>query len=282
MSDESDKPIRIVRPFLWSALGTAAATGMAAGASLAESSAKSAADAPAAIQLAEAGEGEGEGGGEGEGEGEGARKATEADFLAALGFMEGHIRAGLRLYETGDIEAARTHMGHPIEEKYGAVADTLAARGHGDLKGRIEALAAAAEAGAPLDEIETHVARVVEKIDAVQAASPGGVAAELRALALLTRIAADEYAVAVEGGTISNLHEYQDSWGFLRVVEREARGFAGSEDPGVAEAGAAILAEIDKLDAAFGDIQGQGEMEMAPSLLYGAAARMEIAALAVG
>ena len=292
MADQ-DKSIRVVRPLLWTALGTVAASGLATAAPDAGTSTADAVSA-SAIQLAAAGEGEGEsasseGEGEGatsegeggEGEGEGARGATEADFLAALGFMEGHIRAGMQLYETGDLEAARTHMGHPIEEKYGAVAETLSARGHGDLKGDIEALAAAAEAGKPIEDIRPLFASVAEKIDTVQAGSPGGTAAELRSLAILTRIAAEEYAVAVKGGEISNLHEYQDAWGFLRTVEDEARGFAESDDPAVAEAGQAILEEVGKLDAAFGDIQGGGEMRMEPSLLYGAAARMEIAALGV-
>ena len=49
-------------------------------------------------------------------------------------------------------------------------------------------------------------------------------------LAALTRVAGDEYTVAVEGGEISNLHEYQDSWGFLQVVESELQQMAAGDE----------------------------------------------------
>lgn len=97
------------------------------------------------------------------------------------------------------------------------------------------------------------------------------------ALALLTRVAAD--TVAVEGGTVSNLHEYQDSWGFLRVVETEADELSRSNNEDAARAAQAAKDYLAITDAAFGDLQGSGEFEMDPSLLYGAAARMELAAL---
>ncbi len=101
-------------------------------------------------------------------------------------------------------------------------------------------------------------------------------------LAALIRVAGDEYAVAVEGGAISNLHEYQDSWGFLRVVETELEQMAASDDPAVSEASDEALEYLAATDAAFGDIQGEGEMTLDPSILYGAAARIELEALGLG
>lgn len=94
--------------------------------------------------------------------------------------------------------------------------------------------------------------------------------AQIMALALLTRVAAD--TVAVEGGTVSNLHEYQDSWGFLRVVETEADELSRSNNEDAARAAQAAKDYLAITDAAFGDLQGSGEFEMDPSLLYGAAA----------
>ncbi len=295
----NEKPIRLVRPRLWTALGTLAAAGLASGLSLpANASGEHAQREVADISVAAAdmskttrtkGEGEGDGeskvivkeaGGEGgEGEGGSAAGTTEADFLASLGFMEGHLRAGMKLYEEGDLAAAKTHMGHPIKEKYGAVAEVLEERGFGDMKAMIVTLSDAAEAEEPYGKLEPLFDHISARIDAVGDASPGGAAAELRSLALLTRIAADEYAAGTEGGKISNLHEYQDAWGFLRAVEVRASAFAESSDPEVAEAGKTILEQVRSLDKAFGDIQGEGDMEMDPALLYGAAAHMEIAAL---
>lgn len=296
---ENEKPFRVVRPRLWTALGTLAAAGLATGLTIPANAAGSHAQQGAAdVVVADAGvskttrksDGEGEGetkavgkkassGEGGEGEGGSATGATEADFLASLGFMEGHLRAGMKLYDVGDLEAAKTHMGHPIKEKYGAVAEELNARGFGDLKGLIVQLADAAEAEKTYNDLEAIFDKVVARIDQVGAASPGGPAAELRSLALLTRIAANEYAVATEGGKISNLHEYQDAWGFLRTVGIRATEFAESNDPKVAQAGKIILEQVRGLGKAFGDIQGKGKMQMDPTLIYGAAAHMEIAAL---
>jgi hypothetical protein len=238
-----------------------------------------AADDP--ILLAQAsGEGEGEASAGGEGEGEGAA-GLEPDtaFLSGLGFMEGHIRAGLALYEAGDVEAAKTHMGHPIEEKYDAVADRLAELGLDGMKSDLEALAAAAEAEEDFSKVSSLFDTVHSGIE--QARADYTPAQQVDGLIALTRVAGDEYKVAVAGGEVSNLHEYQDSWGFLRTIEHEARQMAESDDAAVAEVGAAIIEQIEATGAAFGDLQGQGGFEMEPGILYGAAARMELAATAL-
>jgi hypothetical protein len=232
------------------------------------------------------GEGEGEGAASGgEGEGEGAAAGDDAPpkvaLLRDIGFMTGHMRAGMALYEEGDVEAAKTHMGHPIEEKYDAVADDLEALGHGDLREDILALSAATEAGAPPEEVRALFDAVIAKADAARDAAEATAAEQLLALALLGKIAAEEYAVALEGGSVSNLHEYQDSWGFLRTIEPEAGALAESSDPAVAEAAQEILAQVEGLGSSYGDLQGEGIQSTDPSVLHGAAARMELAALGV-
>jgi hypothetical protein len=98
----------------------------------------------------------------------------------------------------------------------------------------------------------------------------------------LTRIAAAEYDVAIaDDGSVGNLHEYQDSWGFLRTVEAEAERLATSDDAAVAEAGTRILEQVRVTDAAFGDLAGASIPSADPSILFGAAARMDLAAMAV-
>ena len=227
------------------------------------------------------GEGEGEAAGPGEGEGEAEGGAVNRDpevrLARDLGFMEGHLRAGMALYEATDLEAAKTHMGHPIQEKYDAVADPLKERGYERLKDELEALSAAAEAETPLEELRPLYDTVLGTIEEARDEVPAQ--AQIMALALLTRVAADEYTVAVEGGTVSNLHEYQDSWGFLRVVETEVNELSRSDNEDAARAAQAAKDYLTITDAAFGNLQGSGEFEMDPSLLYGAAARMELAAL---
>ncbi len=230
---------------------------------------------------AASGEGEGAASGEGEGEGEGGGGGDpELALQRDMSFMEGHMRAGLELYEAGDLAAAKTHMGHPIKEKYGAVADPLSDRGFDRLRQQLEAVAAATEAEAAFAEVKDAFDTARATMEEVRAGmSPRN---QMLGLAALIRLAADEYTVAVEGGEISNLQEYQDSWGFLRVVETELEQMANSDDSAVSDASKEALEYLAATDAAFGDIQGEGEMTLDPSILYGVAARIELEALELG
>lgn len=227
------------------------------------------------------GEGEGEVAASGEGESEGGAVAVDAETCLSrdLGVMEGHLRAGMKLYESGDLAAAKTHMGHAIEEKYDALAGPLGERGYGRLEDELATLAKAAEAESPLKDIRPVYNAVLKTIEDVRNELPAK--AQLMAFAMLTRIAADEYAATVEGGKVSNLHEYQDSWGLLRVVEAEAGELAKSDNAEVAQAAAEVLEHLAATDASFGDIQGKGDFMMDPSILHGAAARMELTAIGV-
>lgn len=236
---------------------------------------------PEQIYLA-ASEGEGEGAGEaqvaaeGEGEGGGGGDSVQ-DFQRDIGFMEGHLRAGLALYEAGDLAAAKTHMGHPINEKYDAVAEPLKERGHGNLREQIATLSAAAEAEVDFAAVKAAFDAAQGTLDVVREdISPRD---QILGLSKLVRVAGEEYSVAVEGGTISNLHEYQDAWGFLRVVEAELNRLATSEDEKLAHVAKESLEFLAGTDAAFGDIQGQGDITLDPSLIFAAAARIELEAL---
>ncbi|TVO62223.1 hypothetical protein FPL09_09135 [Spiribacter vilamensis] len=191
--------------------------------------------------------------------------------------MEGHIRAGVALYEAGDLEAAKTHMGHPIKEKYGAVAGQLEELGMSDVRADLTALADAAEAEADYETVSALFAQVYARFE--EARTHYTTAEQAAGLVALTRVAGEEYTVAVKGDGISNLHEYQDSWGFIRAVETEAIQMAASNNETVAEVGAAIRAQVNAMDGVYGDLQGQGDFEITPSTIYSAAARMEIAAL---
>ncbi|MEQ9259110.1 MAG: hypothetical protein RIG84_08420 [Roseovarius sp.] len=296
MSEDVLKPRRVVQARRSLALTTLAVT-VAGSSAVALATVPFDADAPARYLLAsgegegeeatpekaESGEGEGEeegarasGEGEGEGEGEGASLDPTTALMRDLGFMEGHLRAGMALYEAGELAAAKTHMGHPIKEKYAAVAAPLEALGLDRLKNEIALLAEAAEAEAPIAELAPLHGRVAQTI----AEARQGVPLEKRmaGLVALTRIAGDEYSVATEGGQISNLHEYQDSWGFLRIVEEQVAALAETGDAAEAAAAERMLSALEATDDAFGDLQGGGTFEKDASLIYGAAARMQLAA----
>lgn len=274
-TDDTGKPRREITARRTVVLGTlaAAVTGVAAGAA---PIVPLGGHAPGHVMLA-AGEGEGEGeGGEGEG-GEGAALDPEAALMRDLGFMQGHLRAGLALYEAGDLDAARTHMGHPIKEKYDAVAAPLAERGLDRLKAGISALADAAEAETPMAGIAPLYDRVAATIDEARAGA--SMTHRIGGLIALTRVAGDEYTAGTAGGRIANLHEYQDSWGFLQVVRDQLVKIAGDGDADIATVATRMLDALKATDAVFGDLQGQGSFDMDPGAIYGAAARMEFAAV---
>jgi len=245
-------------------------------------------DQPGDLDIAAQGEfvlasAEGEGGGEGEGEGEGrAAVDPEIQLLSDLGFMQGHAYAGLQLYEMGETELGVEHIGHPIIEKYEAVAEPVERLGYSGLKAQLEAMSEAAEAGQPVEVVAALYEEMTATLERIRAETKGGPASELRALALLTRIAGDEYQAAFRDGEMVNAQEYQDSWGFIQIVKFEARELAESDDGDVARAAVAILGYAENAESVYGGVKGDDVLEPNASAIYGAAARMEIAAGRLG
>lgn len=270
MTDDTEKPRRAVVARRSLTLGALAATMAAGSAAQAAVMVPTGGDTPGWFHLAS-------GEGEGEGEGEGAA-ALDPDlvYLRDLSFIEGHLRAGLALYQAGDLAAAKTHMGHPIKEKYDAVADRVASDGHAALKAQIVALAQAAEAEERAEDLTAQFGDVQAVLDQLRGAYD--VKTQIAALIALTRVAGDEYTVATKGGTIANLHEYQDAWGFMQVVSDEIAGFAKSQNDNVVNVAEKLSGYLPATGAVFGDLQGKGDFTLDAGVLYGAAARMELAA----
>ncbi len=218
------------------------------------------------------------GGGEGEGS---AAVASDIEFLRQIGYLGGRLRVGLALFQAGDKAAAKAHMGSSIVEKVEPIEERLKDLGFDKLRADIQALSAATDADAPMPEIQRLYDAALTTADAAAAASPSDARDRLLALAELAKIAAADYAAAIEDDIISDVHEYQDAWGFMRRIKETAGLFTNAGKPGVAEAARKIEAQVDTTDPAFGDLQGKGIAQMDPGLLYAAAARMELAALGV-
>lgn len=216
----------------------------------------------------------------GGGEGEGATNLPgDIDFLRDLGFISGHLRVGMALLKDKDLTAASIHMNHPIEEKYQEIATRLKELGFGDLKGDLLALSKATDAGRPLAEVQALFDAAIARIQAAAAASPSNAGDRVMALVELGRIAAGDYSAGVNNGIIVDLAEYQDSWGFIQTIQAQADVLATSKDANLAAAAAKIKDLLDGIKPAYGDLQAKGIAEYDPSLVYGAAARMEIVAL---
>ncbi len=274
---------------VWTGLGTVLLTGAAlsllphaAQAGALGKLAKPGASAPSLIQLAAGGEG-GEGG-------EGARTddlgTDDIAYLTQLGLMRGHLEVGIDLYRQREQKAAEPHMGHPIEELYGALEPALQQRGVSGFKDRLEALEKLTRGGAPLEPVEAAHRAALAGIEAAEAAVP-----EARRLALATRFAvmvnlvrtaAAEYDAAIdEKGRVVAPVEYQDALGFVRTAKAMLDQTPAAERAKAADAVARAEAQLQAVAGLWPSLVPPATVEGDPSELFGAAAYIEIAGLHV-
>ena len=218
-------------------------------------------------------------GGEGGEAGVVVEQDDDAAYLAALGFIEGHLRAGVALYEAGLADMAITHMKHPQDEIYANLAPQLAERGAEAFDLQLTALAAAVETGGSVQDVQAAFAAVLHEVEEASEATPPRM--QLEALALITRTAAEEYVIGVVDGQIAELHEYQDAWGFIQTVRARAAGLAESEDDAVAAAAAKIATALTDAETAFAGLAPEGAAPGTADILFGAAAQIEFAVLAI-
>ena len=231
----------------------------------------------------------GEGGEDGEGGegGEGGEAGAPADpvqddaaYLHQLGQIRGHLAVGVELYRQGEKAAAATHMKHPGDEIYAELRPALEARHAPDVGPELERLALAVEGGAPREEVEAAYSAATARLDEAEAAAPGAKdpSVVLEATHRLVKTAADEYAEGVEGDRVVEAHEYQDAFGFVRTAKATVARLK-LEGAGDREILAKVERELAALDPAWPALVPPSTFKADPSLLYGAAARIEIALL---
>ncbi|MBT8472847.1 MAG: hypothetical protein KJN99_09615, partial [Marinicaulis sp.] len=222
----------------------------------------------------EGAEGEGEGG---ESEGVAERSGDPADdnvaYLHQLGMMRGHLEAFSELYRSGDREMGLMHAKHPESELYAALAPAFAARQKAGFADELTALVAAATAGGDIDEPYNDL------INAMSAAEPDASPREtILAVSALVKSAAEEFELGVDDdGSITNLHEYQDAYGFVSA-SRVMLSQIDTNDINTTDAISHAHEQLDVALIAFPGLVAESTEGM-PSTLYGAAARIEIAAL---
>lgn len=231
--------------------------------------------------VSSAGEGEGEGiavaEGEGESEGEGAAAGDPAtddvEYLYRLGMIRGHLIAFVELFRAGETEMAGTHVKHPESELYAALAPAFTARGEAGFEGALQDLVAAAKTGENVEA--TYEATIVAIRANAPDANPRTI---LLSIARLLSTAAAEFEIGVsDDGAITDPHEYQDAFGFLTAA-REILSEVKTSDINASEAVAVAHEQIDLSLAMFGGLVAT-ETQGSSTTIYGAASRIEIAAL---
>lgn len=249
-------------------------------------------DPPVLLAQAEGSEGRAAGEGEGEGEGEGGRASILRDdalYLARLGLIRGHLNVGVDLYRNGHADAAATHMKHPADELYAGLKPALEVRGAPGFADALQQLADRVESGADVEAVEQAFATVEAGLEAAAAAVPADkrTDADTRfgVIVQLLRTAAQEYAVALDDGRVVNAHEYQDALGFVRVaralVDAVAEDSAQMQREGVAAAVRVAREQLDAIDDLWTELVPPERLDRDPARLFGATARIELAASAI-
>jgi hypothetical protein len=233
------------------------------------------------VSLLSSGEGEG---GEGEGgEGEGGTSIDlvkdDAAFLAQLGLIRGHLWVGYKLYREGHIDMAKTHMKHPEDELYAGLKPVFEARQVNGFAKELQILAKAvneekseAAVAKAYSALQSRIAQS-EKIDNKTARDV------LLSISLMVRTAADEYAIGVKNGDVVNVHEYQDAYGFTEIAI-ERLDAINSEQQELAKDDIANTRQwLLELRELWPTVDPKGKLQGDASHLYGAAARIELAAM---
>ena len=159
------------------------------------------------------------------------------ELAQRLAFMAGHVEAGIALYRAGEGAAGGPHLLHPVSEAYADERKGLDAIGFDPTP--FEAVSQALEAGRPAEEIEPQLEAVEANLASMRETAKGEPGELIR---YLMGLAAEEYAVGVSDGTVTDAGEYQDAWGFARVARQIA------DDPATPNA-EAVRTELDALIA---------------------------------
>ncbi|MEX0827908.1 MAG: hypothetical protein WD005_03045, partial [Haliea sp.] len=188
-------------------------------------------------------------GGEGNYGGEEVAAASIVDdvvYMTQLGLMRGHLLVGVRLYERGAAEAAATHMKHPEDELYAALLPAFEARGVTPMDIELSNLARAVETAQPIVAVNRAYQILLEAITAAERVATLTPQQHGEVITELVATAAEEYTIArAEDGSVANVHEYQDSFGFAVVAQQlhEKMTMIGGNSDSVATIGS-VLNEI--------------------------------------
>ncbi|WP_301720599.1 hypothetical protein [Pseudidiomarina terrestris] len=222
-----------------------------------------------------------EGGGEGEGEGSGAvdLRINDSAYLAQLGLIRGHLYVGKKLYDQGHLAMAKTHMKHPEDELYTALVPAFQARNVAGFEAELTALANAVNDEQGDAAVNNAYDGLVAAITAAEQIPQKSVKSVLMSLSTMLLTAAAEYDIGVKQGTVVNVHEFQDAYGFTQMAKARINELTATQRAGNTAAIEEVNKILAKLPELWPTITPTGEVEGDSGPLYGAAARIELATL---
>lgn len=206
--------------------------------------------------------------------------ADDVGYLTQLGLIRGHLAVGHALYQRELPQLSETHMKHPQEEIYASLVPAFNARGCAGFANDLESLAAAVKARAAQEEVAAiHEGLTASIARCERSASADDPAVLAKVIENLLRTAGVEYRIGVIDGVIDNLHEYQDAWGFTQVANAWARSAAFADSASAAALAAQLQDIIAGLEGLWPSLDPEGDVDGDAVRLFGAAARVQIAAL---
>jgi hypothetical protein len=214
--------------------------------------------------------------------GGGATPGGQANYIADLALVEGHMRVGIELYKQGKGDAAAVHMKHPADELYATLIPKIEARKVKGFADELEALSMAVHHKAPAAEIDSLFEKMHKAIVASRGVGELVSAHEMtEAVHILMRSAVADYAIGVIGPDVKVPKEFQDAWGFTQAAKALMADISALER----EEHPKELIEIDEsikgLDALWPDLAGTQKVEADARILAIAAAKVELAALGI-
>ncbi len=218
MGFRDQHPMRRARTSIELFLGLSTAAGVLVG-SLSAPVAVAQHHHPTAEQMNQGGEG-GEGG-------EGQANLTvnsNVDFLVILGQMQGHLRVAQELLKAGEFRAAEPHVGHPVDELYGAIAPALKSRDVPSFLSTLEDLRQQVriDPGSELTFVKLNAAQ--QAIANAENSVPLAIRTNFKTVNEVARklaeVAVAEYSAAEGNGQIVEVIEYQDARGFLQQADQ--------------------------------------------------------------
>jgi len=164
-----------------------------------------------------------------QGSSHGTAVQSDVALLVVLAQMQGHLLVGEELLTQRQFSAAEPHVGHPVDELYGAVDPLLTKRGIPPFLPSLEALRQQVRLNPSSPATRQKLLAAQRAINqANQAAVPAAVrrqgATQRAVVRALAAAACEEYAAAVADGRVVETIEYQDARGFLLAAQRLLSG----------------------------------------------------------
>ena len=146
---------------------------------------------------------------------------NDVDLLVVLAQMQGHLLVAQELITQRQFSAAEPHVGHPVDELYGAVDPLLTKRGIPSFLPSLEALRQQVRLNPSAPATRQKLLAAQRSINqASQAAVLQQGSTQRAVVRALAAAACEEYAAAVAEGRVVETIEYQDARGFLLEAQR--------------------------------------------------------------